>query len=336
MVMASPERKITYLSLPSGFDAGKAKLTFFLAMEEFAARNLSSYPELFFMWRVSPTVIFGRNQVIYNEVNVEYCQSHSIDFFRRKSGGGCVYADMGNIMMSYITTSDEVTTTFSSYTSRVAFLLRRLGLNAEATGRNDVVVDGMKVSGNAFYHIPHRSIVHGTMLYSTDIGNMLSALTPSAEKMLSKGVVSVKSRITTLENRINLDIIRFMDFIRRNLCDDEVGLSSEDVEKIRQIERQYTSLDFIYGKNPSANVVRKARFNGVGEIEARFNIVAGKIHNLSLSGDFFPVGDIDSIISSLEGVSPDAGDISSAISHINMPDVILNMSNKQFITLFIP
>ena len=152
-----------YLSLP---DTTTRILPFYLAMEEYAARIMGQ-DDIFFMWQVRPTVIFGRNQLIDNEVNLDYCREHGIEYYRRKSGGGCVFADMSNIMFSYITRSDEVQTTFTRYTSAVAEMLRGLGLNASASDRNDVLIGNRKVSGNAFYHVPGRSIVHGTMLFDT-------------------------------------------------------------------------------------------------------------------------------------------------------------------------
>ena len=151
----------------------KRRLTFYLAMEEYIARHLEK-GEYFFMWQVDPTVIFGRNQLIQNEVNIDYCRQHNIQTYRRKSGGGCVYADMTNIMFSYITPDENVSLTFSKYINMVSEMLRKLGIPAETSGRNDIMIDGRKVSGNAFYHIPGRSIVHGTMLYDTDMQNMLN------------------------------------------------------------------------------------------------------------------------------------------------------------------
>ena len=142
-----------YLQLP--YDEVR-RLTFYLAMEEHAAQLLKdnkSIDELFFTWRVRPTVIFGRNQLIDSEVNVAYCKEHGIEYYRRKSGGGCVYADMDNLMFSYITRSDDVTTTFARYTHAIVAMLKDLGLDASDNSRNDVMVEGKKVSGNAFYHL---------------------------------------------------------------------------------------------------------------------------------------------------------------------------------------
>ena len=150
---------MTYLSLP--FEENR-RLSFYLAMEEYAARQLNKGDDVFFLWQVQPSVIFGRNQVIENEVNLDYCREHGIQLYRRKSGGGCVYADMSNVMMSYITRSDEVVTTFARYMEMVCQMLRELGLEATSTQNNDVLIGDRKVSGNAFYHIPGHSIVHGT------------------------------------------------------------------------------------------------------------------------------------------------------------------------------
>ena len=326
---------IVHLTLPTRFNAKKEKLPFFLAMEEFAARELTEYSELFFMWQVPPTVIFGRNQDILNEVDLKFCSHNNIEFYRRKSGGGCVYADEGNIMLSYITTSDEVTTTFSAYTSRIASVLRSLGLNAEATGRNDILVDGKKVSGNAFYHIPHRSIVHGTMLFSTNIDNMLGALTPSSDKLQSKGIKSVHSRITTLDSRLSMGVEEFKAYVLDQLCDDEHQLTYDDIRDIRKIESTYKSQSFRFGRAPFAKVTRKEHFDGVGEVEAAFDIVDGIICHFSLSGDFFPVGDINTLVSVLENVVYDASAITDALDGIDVSKIIMNLSNEQFINLII-
>lgn len=151
-------------------------------MEEWIARHLSP-DDYFFIWRVKPTVICGRNQDIEKEVNLPYCRTHGIDVVRRRSGGGCVYADMNNWMFSFITPDEVVSTTFGRYTTLIAGMLRSLGFDASATGRNDIYIYNRKVSGNAFYHMPGRSIVHGTMLYDIDVERMTNAITPLAPNL---------------------------------------------------------------------------------------------------------------------------------------------------------
>lgn len=187
------------------------RLSFYLAMEEFVARHVD-VPDCFFMWQVEPSVIFGRNQLMEAEVNLNYCQRHNIQIYRRKSGGGCVYADRNNLMFSYITTEENVNFTFNRYIMMVVHMLQRLGVDARASGRNDVMVGDRKVSGNAFYKLPGRSIVHGTMLYDTDMLNMVGAITPTDAKLLSKGVQSVRQRVCLLKDYISLTLGEFRQF----------------------------------------------------------------------------------------------------------------------------
>ena len=196
-----------FITLP---DEKIRPLSFYLAMEEYVARQ-PDVADCFFLWQVEPTVIIGRNQQLENEVNLDYCRQHGIQVFRRKSGGGCVYADEGNIMLSYITHDERVNFTFNRYINLVALVLCRLGIDAKATGRNDILIDGRKVSGNAFYHLPGRSIVHGTLLYDTNMENMVGAITPSDRKLVSKGVKSVRQRIALLKDYTDLTLEEFKE-----------------------------------------------------------------------------------------------------------------------------
>lgn len=259
---------MVYISLPEN---STRQLSFYLAMEEYAARNINEY-DCFFQWQVEPSVIFGRNQLIENEVNIEYCRKNGIKMYRRKSGGGCVYADMSNIMFSYITSEESVGFTFNRYINTVIHLLRKLGVEATTSGRNDILIDGKKVSGNAFYHIPGRNIVHGTMLYDTDMQNMVGSITPSDEKLMSKGIKSIRQRINLLKDYISLNIDEFKEYVKKNLCDKEIVLTEEDVEKIKEIEKEYLSTEFIYGNNPKYTVIKRKRIEHAGDFELRMDI----------------------------------------------------------------
>ena len=156
------------------------------------------------MWQVDPSVIFGRNQLIENEVNLDFCQKHGIQMFRRKSGGGCVYADRRNVMLSYITSEEQVGFTFNRYVNMLVAVLHRMGIDASASGRNDVMIGDRKVSGNAFYHIPGRSIVHGTMLYDVNLDDLQQAITPTAAKLAKHAVASVRQRVANLREITNV------------------------------------------------------------------------------------------------------------------------------------
>lgn len=178
-------------------DDGKERsLVFYLAMEEYLARYTED--EAFFVWQVPPTVIIGRNQVMAAEVNLPYCRANGIRVFRRKSGGGCVYSDRGNLMVSCVVSGKDVPFLFENYIRRLALCLRRAGLEAEVSGRNDILVSGKKVSGNAFFSIHGRNVMHGTLLFDCNPEQLENVLTPSGTKLRSKGVSSVRQRVGSL------------------------------------------------------------------------------------------------------------------------------------------
>ena len=219
-------------------------MSFYLAMEEYVARHLDE-TDAFFMWQVQPSVIFGRNQVMENEVNVDYCRQHGIKMYRRKSGGGCVYADMGNVMLSFVTRNEDVNMAFNRFINMIVLVLRKLGVEATSTTHNDVLVNGRKVSGTACYHLPGYSIVHGTLLYDTDMENMVNAITPGPEKLQKKGIESVRQRITLLKDYIPQSLDELKTLIRELLCDGERRLTAGDVAGIEQIEQTYLKEKFI-------------------------------------------------------------------------------------------
>ena len=231
-----------YISLPV---SETRRLSFYLAMEEFVARHLDE-PDAFFMWQVGPSVIFGRNQVLEHEVNVAYCREHNIKLYRRKSGGGCVYADMDNLMLSFITTEENVNFAFNRFVNMILLVLRRLGIEATGTQHNDIMIGDRKVCGTACYHVGGRSIVHSTMLYDTNMEHMLNAITPGPEKLEKKGIQSVRQRITLLKDYTTLEGVEALkQLIRDTLCVGERQLSQDDVAKIEAIEASYLKEEFI-------------------------------------------------------------------------------------------
>jgi lipoic acid synthetase/lipoate-protein ligase A len=230
-----------YISLPT---QEVRRLSFYLAMEEYVARRLDEQ-YAFFMWQVEPSVIFGRNQVAENEVNVAYCQEHGIKIYRRKSGGGCVYADMDNVMLSYISDGEQVGFTFHVFVQMILRVLRELGIEASGTSHNDIMIGGRKVCGTAFYQLPKRSIVHSTLLYDTNMEHMLNAITPSAEKLQKKGIQSVRQRITLLKDHTSLSLEEVKSLIRETLCEGERMLTPAEVAEIEGLEQDYLRKDFI-------------------------------------------------------------------------------------------
>ena len=214
------------------------RLSFYLAMEEFVARQQLA-DDAFFLWQVEPSVIYGRNQVVENEVNIEYCQAHGIQLFQRKSGGGCVYADRDNLMLSFITKEEQVGFAFNRFVNMVLLVLRKMGVEATGTRHNDIMIGDRKVCGTACRKMPSGSIVHSTMLYDTNMEHMLLAITPTQQKLAKNGVESVRQRITLLKDYTSLTLDEVKALIIRTLCDSERMLTADEVAQIEKIEEQY-------------------------------------------------------------------------------------------------
>ena len=237
---------MTQVLLP---DNKERSLAFYLAMEEYVAKEMEG--EAFFVWRVAPTVIIGRNQVLENEVNMDYCRRHGVDIVRRKSGGGCVYSDMGNIMVSYVSRRGDVSEVFDRYMTAMTEALRALGVPAEKSGRNDILVEGRKVSGNAFHQLPDRSVVHGTLLYSTDLDALTEAIKPPVEKLQRYGVESVRQRVLNLAEYVASmtdpdpalkSPEALEEYLVAYFTDDAICLTEEDLHVIARSEATWQSV----------------------------------------------------------------------------------------------
>ena len=217
-----------YISLPTN---ETRRLSFYLAMEEFVARRLDE-SDAFFMWQVEPSVIYGRNQVVENEVNLDYCREHGIEVFQRKSGGGCVYADKDNLMLSYVTNEENVGFAFNRFVNMVLLVLRKMGIKATGTSHNDIMIGDRKLCGIACRKTSKGCIVHSTLLYDTNMEHMLNAITPGPEKLEKKGIQSVRQRITLLKDYTSLSLEEVRMLIRDTLCVGERMLTEVEVEEI--------------------------------------------------------------------------------------------------------
>jgi lipoic acid synthetase/lipoate-protein ligase A len=205
-------------------DIGQQSLSYYLAMEEYVADNIDD--DAFFVWQSEPTVIIGRNQDLEAEVNIDYCREHDVDIVRRKSGGGCVYSDKGNIMISYISRRGDVSAVFDRYLSALTACLCSLGLDASRSDRNDVMVCGMKVSGNALHQLPDRTIVHGTLLFCSDFDALEQAIRPPIEKLERHGIESVRQRVANLCDFLPSDwhVDRLKQYLVDYFTDDSIIL----------------------------------------------------------------------------------------------------------------
>lgn len=307
------------------------RLSFYLATEEYLALNFPK-DEYFFMWQVKPSVIFGRNQLIENEVNLPYVRENNIMMYRRKSGGGCVYSDFSNIMFSFITPNFNKDFVFDNYLGKVVTVLKSLGLNAEFSGRNDILIDGMKVSGNAFYKVKDRSIVHGTMLFATDFSVMAQAITPVTAKLESKGIDSVRKRVTNLSDHLTIDIETFKAYMKQHLVDEQITLSTEDIIKIEEIEKEYLTEEFVFGKNPGYSVVKQG-YVKAGYLEFRIELKNNKVKKINLMGDYFLLGDQDYLLRKFHHVQFNKEAFSKVLSTIKLSDFIMSLTEEDFLKI---
>ena len=310
------------------------QLPFYFAVEEYVARHYTD-DDYFMGWRVNPTVMLGRNQLIDNEVNTDYCKEHKIDIFRRKSGGGCIYADKGCIQFSYISRAVNANEAFATYMQRMADLLKGLKIDAQLSGRNDILINGTKVSGCAFYQLSNRSVLHNSLLFNTQLDHLTNALTPAKEKLQSKGVASVRQRVTNVATYTQLDILAFMDYVRQEMCGTEVlELTEEDMKGVAEIEKELSSDDFVYGKNPKYSLVRKHRFEGVGTLEAHIELKNNIIGSINMVGDYFLLGDIDhDFLSLLKGCEFTREAVEERLENIDLSTIIRGLKLRQFLRL---
>jgi lipoic acid synthetase/lipoate-protein ligase A len=242
-----------YVYLPAN-----KRLVWYLAAEEYYAKHihelLQNYGidkgELLFTWIVPPTVILGRHQVMENEVNIPFCIENNIAMYRRKSGGGCVYADEGNLMISSISTSVHSEQVFQDYLDRMSDCLRALGYEAVKSTHNDIIIGEHKVSGNACFALPTATIVHGTMLFDVNFDTLQQAITPSKEKLAKHGVESVRQRVVNLKSIANIcelvSIEQLAQKIRLFLCNQTYTPTAEDLLAIEKIEQEYLDSSFIF------------------------------------------------------------------------------------------
>ncbi|MCH5181288.1 MAG: lipoyltransferase [Prevotellaceae bacterium] len=267
-------------------------VAFYLAAEECIARWYAAGSFLF-SWQTKPTCVIGRHQIMHRELDVDFCRREGIDIVRRKSGGGAIFSDEGNVMWSFVAPGGAVEPIFAEYAQAVSGALRALGSDARATGRNDIVIgDGQKVCGNAFYHLAGRNIVHGTMLYDTNAARMQGALRPAPEKLQQRGVESVRRRVGLLKSQIPGGVAQMRADLERLLTTAEPLLLTEpQVSEIRAVAAGYAESAYLYGAGGRADIVLAERFPGVGGVEICLRLKGSLVEDVTLAGDYFETGE---------------------------------------------
>jgi lipoate-protein ligase A len=312
-----------------------------LAIEEYALKNLDINQTYFLFYINEPSIIIGKNQNTIEEINAEYVEKNGIHVVRRLSGGGAVYHDLGNLNYSFITKDDgESFHNFRKFTEPVIAALKKLGVNAELSGRNDIEVGGRKISGNAQFSTKGRMFSHGTLMLNSEMENVVAALKVKKEKIESKGIKSVRSRVANisefLEKKISIE--EFRSFLLRNIFDGqqeipEYVLTEEDWTKIHELSKErYQSWDWNYGKSPKFNLQRSHRFP-VGTIDIRLEVSKGMIENCKIYGDFFGVGDVSEIEAKLTGIRYEKGEIEKALANMDTTYYFGNVSKQELMNL---
>ncbi|MBU1094479.1 MAG: lipoate--protein ligase [Firmicutes bacterium] len=309
---------------------GNLKPYFYFALEEYILKELLKDDEnYFFTWEIHGVVI-GKNQVIENEVNLEFLRQSNIDVYRRPTGGGCVYADHRNTMFSIITKKTNKEFTFKTYLSKIIDSMRLLNLNIEFSGRNDLLFEGKKISGNAFLQNKYGMLMHGTFLYDCDLETMVRAISPSDEKLVSKGIDSVRSRVTNLKPYLGgLTQEQLIKHFENTLTNKTYELSQDEVKKIEEMAEKYQSREWIYKKQPAYTKILKKRISG-GLFEVKLDLEEGVIKNLKIQGDFFDKTPLDSFEKAFKDVTYEKKQIENILDHHHIESYILDSKTEEF------
>lgn len=290
--------------------------------------------EFFMLWRNRPAVLIGRNQNIYREVNLSYCEEEGIDVVRRISGGGAIYTEENNFQYSFIA-EDLKEDSFRHFAAPVIDALKNLGLDAAFTGRNDILLEGKKISGNAQYHYKNKVIHHGTVLYDVNREKMGKALKPNPAKFKKKSIDSVQSRVALVKDYIGMDAEEFMeyltDFIRKKNAAEEYVPTKEDFSAAERIKKErYGNPAWTYGKNPKSDFAFQ-RIHPSGIVEYGLEIKGGILDNITIEGDFFskvPVARLEDV---LKGTPFNAPALEKRLETVDVSEYIKGLSKEDLL-----
>lgn len=313
---------------------------FNLALDEYAMRHIDIDEDFFFLWRNEPAVIIGKNQNTAEEINQKFIDDNGIKVARRVSGGGAVYHDLGNLNFTFIINVDDPgKVNYKKYVQPIIDALKEMGIEAEASGRNDILIDGLKISGNAQRMANGKLMHHGTLLYDVNIEDMVQALNVDPDKITSKGVKSVRSRVTNIKEHLpnSTDIFDFWDSLQYYLSnegkDKEIILSDEEIAKIEfEAENRFATWDWIYGESPEFNLKNSRRFPG-GKVEIMIDVDAGYIQNVRFIGDYLGLEDVAFVEERLKNVRFNRMDVDAVLSTIDLRTYFGKISKEELLSL---
>lgn len=315
--------------------------TYNLAVEEALFDSLESEGEEYFLlWQNAPSVIVGRHQNTMEEVNEAYVKARNIPVVRRSTGGGAVYHDLGNLNFSFLRYMQRgEDTSFGRYINPIIQALRSIGINAEMSGRNDMLVEGKKFSGNAQKKSGQKILQHGTILVSLDTSHLTDILTGNPDKYQSKGVASHKSRVANLIEFLPqmkpeelMEKIRFV--LMRFLVDEEIELPEAVAEKARRLaDEKYRTWEWNFGKSPAFQVKFRKRFP-FGAVDFYADIKQGRIETCRFYGDFFAHKDISGLETALRGTLFRKEDMVKALSEAGAAEYFVGADQSGLAAFF--
>ena len=313
-----------------------------MAFDEYCLESLSIDEPVFFLWQNRPAVIVGFNQEVNTEVNLDYLKENGIDLVRRVTGGGAVYHDLGNLNYTIVGRSEDLERDYPEYASIMAKALQSLGVPATLSGRNDILVEGRKVSGFAKRVCKNRLMVHGTLMYNVDVDVLTKVLNPSNTKLQSKGIASVRSRVANLcEYLPNVpDIQTFSkqleEILSHHYQDTEYQLSEEDLANIQQLtDKKFATWEWNYGRSPKATLTHSTRL-ACGTVEIHLTLAENRISSCRFGGDFLgnlPATDLES---ALIEIIYDTENIRKRLSSFTIDAYFDGVTMEELIRLILP
>ena len=310
---------------------------FNLACEQYVFDELPRDRSYLMLWQNRNTIVIGRYQNTYSQINSDYVRQHGINVARRLSGGGAVYHDMGNLNYTVITDAGDMDAlNMQLFCLPVVRTLRSLGVNAEVNGRNDITVDGKKFSGNSQYVKNGRVMHHGTVLFDSDLSVVGEALRVDESKIAGKGVASVRSRVTNVRPYLK-DGVTLPDFRSMLLKEVTAGseavehiLSDAELEKITAMREQYASWEWNFGRSPAFTASKVKRFDGCGRIEACLSSEHGRVTSLEFYGDFFSFLSPELLAERFIGVCLSENEFRAVLRGISPADYFSGIDKEEF------
>ncbi|WP_033161206.1 lipoate--protein ligase [[Mycoplasma] collis] len=309
-----------------------------LVIEELIAKDEELNEDIIYFYQHENAVIIGQNQNVHKEVKIDVLKNENIELYRRLSGGGAVYHDLGNLNFSFITAKG--TGEYEKFLNPILEFLKSINLDAKFKGRNDLVVNDAKFSGNAQFLTKNKIVHHGTILFNADLTKLSKVLNPSKLKMQSKGIESARQRVTNLLNEME-DKITFEHFFDKLLTffKNKYNATVSDIpqkylEKILETQKLRSSDEWVYGKNPEFSFFNEAKTNG-GILQINANVVKNKITALTFEGDFLSKTSLDEITSKFIGLDYEKDKIKEILNKIkNLDDYFGNITIDEIINVF--